>query len=61
VEESMTAREVARAAELDGDPRTALLELVSAVEVSHFGGVTVDRRDYERCVASYVRLTEVLA
>ena len=51
---SLTSREiVARARALPKDARAALGDLVLAVEVSHFGGVTPGEDDYKLCVERF--------
>jgi hypothetical protein len=47
---SLTSREILTEAELPAGAHDALRSLVVAVEVSHFGGATPGREDYEACV-----------
>jgi hypothetical protein len=56
VADEMTGREVLRSAAVDDGARAALGDLVLAVEISVFGGRTLERADYDRCVASYQRI-----
>ena len=55
-----TSREALATAALDASARSALHDLVLAVETSLFGGADIGHGDYVRCVASYRRLVEVL-
>ena len=57
---STTSREVLESARLEAEARGALSDLVLTVEVSLFGGFDVDEGDYQRCMASYRRLSEAL-
>jgi hypothetical protein len=54
--DDMTAREALRELDADEVGRRALGELVLAVEISHFGGRTLDRQDYDRCAAALERI-----
>jgi hypothetical protein len=55
-----TSREALARAALDDSARSALYELVLAVEASLFGGAAIGRDDYVRCSASYHRLVDAL-
>ncbi len=55
--ESLTSREVARAAELTEPARRSFAVLVAAVEQFLFGGVALPREDYERCAEAYRQVT----
>jgi hypothetical protein len=55
-----TSREALARAALDDSARSALYELVLAVEASLFGGAPIGRDDYVRCSASYRRLVDAL-
>jgi hypothetical protein len=57
---STTSREVLESVRLEAEARGALSDLVLTVEVSLFGGFDVDEGDYQRCMASYRRLSEAL-
>ena len=60
VSPSTTSREVLSSVRLQQQARLALSDLVLTVEVSLFGGLDVGERDYQRCMASYQRLSEAL-
>jgi hypothetical protein len=46
---AMTSREVLARVPLLADARTALAELITAVELTHFGDEPVNAADYDRC------------
>jgi hypothetical protein len=55
---SFTSREVLARIPLGGPARDALSGLVSAVEVSHFGGAEVTVGDYQVCLDRFQRFAE---
>lgn len=55
--ESLTSREVIAAVDLNQDRRSALLSIVDAVEVSHFGNHPLDGSGYGHCRACFTFLT----
>jgi hypothetical protein len=54
---SWTSREIMTGVSLTESARSALAFMVSAVEVSHFGGRLPSRTDYQTCRESHQRLT----
>jgi hypothetical protein len=58
--DSMTGREVVDSIQLVSEVKTALRELVEAVEKSHFGGRPVDMTDFRRCWSSYGQFAATL-
>ncbi len=57
--DSLTSREVLARLALPESARRALETLVLSVEISHFGGRSPDRNDYERCLACAEELQAV--
>lgn len=53
---SLTSREVARRLSLPEQSKQALSAIVSAVELSHFGGRMPGEDDYRQCRESYLRI-----
>lgn len=53
LEPAFTSREVLARAPLESTTRGAFKDLVMTVEVSLFGGLPVDRADFERCERSF--------
>jgi hypothetical protein len=56
---SYTSREILARVHLPDDARAALTHLVTAVEVSHFGGAEPDATDYATCVERFQRFATV--
>jgi len=52
---ALTSREILGRVPLADDPREALAGLITAVEVTHFGGDAATRDDYARCRAQFQR------
>jgi hypothetical protein len=57
VQPSRTSRELVRLLPLGPETREAFTELVRTVELSLFGGVAVDREEYERSLSRFRALT----
>ena len=57
---SLTSREILTRVALGDDARHALGVLVSAVEVSLFGGRSADTDEYQKCRTSFERFAEAL-
>lgn len=53
---SLTSREVARRLSLPEKSAHALSAIVSAVELSHFGGRAAGEEDYRRCRDNYIQI-----
>lgn len=60
VSRALTSREILARAGLPTDARVALADLVSAVEITRFGGRGADADDYARCVACFDRIRVAL-
>nr|MEE4269498.1 hypothetical protein [Candidatus Krumholzibacteria bacterium] len=54
--QSLTSREILHQGALSGETRAQLLKLVQRVEVHHFGGLTPQAPDFQRCREIYDRL-----
>ncbi len=52
---SHTSREILREAPMPADARSALADLVGAVEISHFGGRPQGRSEWQACLAGFRR------
>jgi hypothetical protein len=53
VSASMTSREILARVPLLADARVALANLITAVELTHFGGDSASVADYDRCLAHF--------
>lgn len=53
VQSSMTSREILARVPLGAEPRAALAGLITAVELTHFGGDDASAADYERCRSQF--------
>lgn len=60
VSRALTSREILARAGLPTDARAAFADLVTAVEITHFGGRGADADDYARCVACFHRIRVAL-
>jgi hypothetical protein len=57
VQPALTARDLAGAHDLPGAARTAFARIARAVEITLFGGRSIDRRVWDECRAAYADLT----
>lgn len=57
---AMTSREVLARVPLASDARSALADLITAVELTHFGGDPASAADYARCRDQFQRFAEAL-
>lgn len=55
---ALTSREILGRVPLADDPREALAGLITAVEVTHFGGDAATQDDYVRCRAQFQRFAK---
>jgi hypothetical protein len=58
--DSLTSREILRAARLTGAARTALREIVAMVERTYFGAYPAEAGDYAACRQNFATLQQVL-
>lgn len=58
---SSTSREIIATVDMGQTPRQALQQMVTQVEVHHFGGVESDEEDWQTCLSAYRQLDESTA
>jgi hypothetical protein len=58
--DSLTSREILRGARLDPAGRTSLRDIISAVELTYFGGYPARAEDYDACRRNYDGLRRAL-
>ena len=57
---AMTSREILAEIPLESNPKSDLSALVTATEVSHFGGVEASEEDFHNCIAHFERFVTSL-
>ena len=58
--DSLTSREIVRAARITGGARTALRDIVGAVERTYFGAYPAEAGDYATCRQNFATLQQAL-